>query len=316
MHSPYLNTEGNQERDPDIERFDQNGDLILVVNSQLTKKTRRFLVSSNLLGLASPVFKESFGSNIREGLLANQACPEEVPLPEDDPDTMGALLAILHYQEPQDIAHMDTMWLASLASLCDKYDCVKAFRAWFSIWFNNIKEDILSPQDYGHLMVAAHLIQDGKLFTELTVKAQLRLPPAFALEWEKSEIMKRLPGTIKGDLEGRIKKLLNLMQYELQSIEASLRDHQKGSWTVCAADEHIRFWQKSVILVKIWICFRSIVLAITGLRNTSQLYGEQKYGHFRRFLPQNSHSASLVPYKILQIDIAVQLDIYVHSRES
>ncbi|KAJ5249540.1 hypothetical protein N7524_011856 [Penicillium chrysogenum] len=196
MPGPDSNTEEIREDDSTIERFDHDGNVIIVVEGQPPENTRRFLVSSKVLGLASPVFAKLFSPNFHEGTkLANDTCPE-ISLHDDDPAAMGAIIAILHYQEPNEIAPTDAKWLAILAIHCDKYDCVKAMRAWVSTWFHHF-QSIPTSEDYGHLIVAAHLFRNAEHFSKLTAKAQLGLRPGFALEWEKSEIMHRLPDPVK-----------------------------------------------------------------------------------------------------------------------
>lgn len=179
-----------------IERFDANGDVILVVSDQLPENTRRFLVSSKVLGLASSVFAKLFGPNFHEGIkLQNHTCPE-VDLHGDDPAAMGAMVGILHYQEPNEIVRTDAQWLSTLAVQCDKYDCGKALGGWISAWLNQF-QSIKTPEDYGNLILAAYLFRHAEHFSRFTLQAQLSLPPDFALKWEESEIMKRLPDRVK-----------------------------------------------------------------------------------------------------------------------
>lgn len=53
-------TEGFQACESDIERLDQDGDVILAVEGQSPDTERHFLVSSKVLSLASPVFARLF----------------------------------------------------------------------------------------------------------------------------------------------------------------------------------------------------------------------------------------------------------------
>lgn len=181
---------------PDIERFDQDGNVIIVTEGQSPVPRRRFLVSSKVLSLASPVFAKLFGPNFSEGAKMAISPRPELKLHDDEPAAMGILFAILHYHEPKEMAHMNPKSLAILAVHCDKYDCIKALRPWISIWFR----DLLSQptaEDYGHLLLAAHFFRSSVHFSELSLKAQLDLPPGFTAEWEKCDIMNMLPDNVK-----------------------------------------------------------------------------------------------------------------------
>jgi len=123
------NTEEIREEASTIERFDQDGNVIIVVEAPPLENIRRFLVSSKVLGLALPVFAKLFSPNFYEGTrLANDTYPELI-LHDDDPAAIGAIIAILYYQEPKEIAPTDAKWLAILAIQYDKYNYVKAIRA-------------------------------------------------------------------------------------------------------------------------------------------------------------------------------------------
>ncbi|KAJ5536965.1 hypothetical protein N7513_010151 [Penicillium frequentans] len=55
-----------------VETIDMQGDVIIVAQGSSPDKSRRFLVSTKVLGLASPVFLKLFGPEFLEGQqLAN-----------------------------------------------------------------------------------------------------------------------------------------------------------------------------------------------------------------------------------------------------
>ncbi|KAJ5360748.1 hypothetical protein N7517_009939 [Penicillium concentricum] len=134
-----------QELGPGIERFDPDGDVIIVSEGESPDDTRRFLVSSKVLSLASPVFAKLFGPNFYEGTqMATCTCPE-LHLHDDDPAMM------------KEVPGRDTECIANLTIHGDKYDCVKALRPWVSTWIHNF--DVTpSTEEFGHLIVAAHLL--------------------------------------------------------------------------------------------------------------------------------------------------------------
>lgn len=179
-----------------VETLDMEGDVIIVTQGDSPDKTRRFLVSTKVLGLASPVFHKLLGPKFLEGQqLANSYRPE-IALYEDNPAILGVIFSVLHYREPDEMSQMDTQWLVTFAIHCDKYDCTKAIWPRVRIWLQGFEGKILTPKDYGNLLLAAYLFRDLKQFTTLSREAQLKLPIAFSLEWEKSEILNRLPDTV------------------------------------------------------------------------------------------------------------------------
>ncbi|KAJ5958222.1 uncharacterized protein N7479_005372 [Penicillium vulpinum] len=175
----------SRELDHEVETFDPDGDVIIVAKGKSLDDDKRFLLSSKLLSLASLVFAKFFGPNFYEGAqVATCTCPE-IPLYDDDPDLMRVLLALLHYQEPEEIPYNSTEWLAKLAIHCDKYDCVKALRPWVSNWIYEFESIYtLMDQEFGYLILATHLFRSSDHFSKLTAKVQADLPPGFALEWE------------------------------------------------------------------------------------------------------------------------------------
>lgn len=179
-----------------VETIDMEGDVIIVAQGSSTDKTRRFLVSTKVLGLASPVFLKMFGPKFLEGQQLTNTYRPEIALYHDIPIIMGVIFTILHYQEPKEVCEMSSHWLATFAIHCDKYDCTKALWPRVHIWLRNYEKEIMTPQNHGNLLLAAYLFRDSKQFTAFSREAQLKLPVAFYLEWEKSEILNRLPDTV------------------------------------------------------------------------------------------------------------------------
>lgn len=179
-----------------VETIDMQGDVIIVAQGSSPDQTRRFLVSTKVLSLASPVFLKLLGPRFLEGQqLANTYRPE-IALYQDSPAIMGVIFTILHYQEPEEMSEMSTQWLAGFAIHCDKYMCTKALWHRVHIWLCNYNEEIMTPQNHGNLLLAAYLFRDSKHFTVFSREAQLKLPVAFSIEWEKSEILNSLPDAV------------------------------------------------------------------------------------------------------------------------
>ncbi|KAJ5785592.1 uncharacterized protein N7503_010804 [Penicillium pulvis] len=220
-----------------VEAIDMQGDVIIVVQGSSPDKTRRFLVSTKVLGLASPVFLKLLGPRFLEGQQLAKTYRPEIALYQDSPAIMGVIFTILHYQEPEVISKMSTQWLVTFAIHCDKYNCTKALWPRAHIWLQNHKQEIMTPQNHGNLLLAAYLFRDSKQFTALSREAQLKLPVAFSLEWEKSEILNSLPDTV-----------------------------------TCRADEHIQLWPNIATVVVLLPYKLKFAPAITEYRNTFSLY--------------------------------------------
>ncbi|PYH28827.1 uncharacterized protein BO87DRAFT_450135 [Aspergillus neoniger CBS 115656] len=113
---------GKPAEQQDLESLDPGGDLILSIEGQTT---RRFLVSSKVLTLASPVFANLLGPNFREGRQVTESHCPTICLHDDDPVCMKTVLEILHYQgDGED--QMNAERLAFIAVHCDKYICTTA----------------------------------------------------------------------------------------------------------------------------------------------------------------------------------------------
>jgi hypothetical protein len=181
------------DEDLGLERIDPDGNVILLVEGQ---STARFLVSSKILSMASPMFAKLFDFNFYEGIqMANSSCPT-ISLREDDPAAMRTIIRILHYQEPEQDNPMDAETFAILAIHCDKYDCVKALRPWIFKWFSEF-QSIATAEEYGYLLLAAHLFRSAEQFSRVSVKAQTRLSSKFFTKWEMVDMMDLLPDGVQ-----------------------------------------------------------------------------------------------------------------------
>lgn len=173
----------------DTKRLDPNGNVIFVVQGQ-----KRFLVSSSVLSLASPVFAALFKPYFSEGLkVATGQCPE-IDLPEDEVRAMDVILSIIHHKEPDQTisARPAPTLLASIAMHGDKYDCTKVLHPWFVTWFESSLKGSVSRYGWGHLILAAHFFQNQKLFKRVTDGALKNLTHKNLAEWERSKAMAKV----------------------------------------------------------------------------------------------------------------------------
>ncbi|KAE8359907.1 hypothetical protein BDV27DRAFT_168241 [Aspergillus caelatus] len=206
-----------------LEQIDPDGNVILLVEG---RSTARFLVSSKILSMASPMFAKLFDSNFSEGIqVASSSCPT-ISLYEDDIVAMRTILRILHYQGPRQDSPITAEAFAILAIHCNKYDCIRAIFPWTFKWFNDL-ESIKTTEQYGYLLLAAHFFRSAEQFRKISARAQVQLSSSFCVKWETLEIMDLLPDAMKNKLMDRIEKLLSKIHTELQAVEVLLRKSQK-----------------------------------------------------------------------------------------
>ena len=186
--------QAHKDTEPEQFDLDPDGDLILVVDGQ---NAERFLVSSKILSLASPVFSKMLGPNFREGTqMADSTCPT-ISLHDDDPLAMITMLGAFHYKERDPEIPMTAEELAVLAIHCDKYDCVKTVKPWILTWFSNFQHDLVE-EEYGFLLLAAHFFRAAEKFSELSAKAQVKLSTSSFAKWDRVDMLGFLPDGLRG----------------------------------------------------------------------------------------------------------------------
>ncbi|KAK5726164.1 hypothetical protein LTR17_012979 [Elasticomyces elasticus] len=150
----------------------EEGDVKLVLQNGT-----RVRVSSVVLSLASPVFKKMLGPHYLEGQAPRSAeQPKEVQLPDDDPNAMGKMLALLHFHDADTrIAVISPAELANLAVAVDKYDCVTALALTTEALLKRCTEPGAVPllyvqtlPYYARLATAAFLLRNKNLFVKYT----------------------------------------------------------------------------------------------------------------------------------------------------
>ncbi|KAK5674445.1 hypothetical protein LTS10_012833 [Elasticomyces elasticus] len=150
----------------------EEGDVILILQNGL-----RVRASSVVLSLASPVFKKMLGPHYLEGQVPRSAeQPKEVQLPDDDPNALNMLLALIHFQDPdKKKALISPAELANLAVAVDKYDCITALALTTEALLKRCTEAGTLPSFYdqrlayyARLATAAFLLRNKNLFVKYT----------------------------------------------------------------------------------------------------------------------------------------------------
>ena len=120
--------------------FDENGDLVLLVRDrndadEADVSETRFLVSSKVMSLMSPVWKAMLSGRFQEATATN-----EIPLPDDDSRALEYLLCLAHLK-------FNMLWeptvteIRQIAILCDKYDMASLCRFRIHGWWDETMED-------------------------------------------------------------------------------------------------------------------------------------------------------------------------------
>jgi hypothetical protein len=125
------------------------GDLILEVSSDAG--TARFKVSSQVLCIASPVFRAMLGPSssfkeaceLRASAISSE--PYVLQLGEDDPQALVVVLNALHLQGSKVPISISFQNLVDLAIICDKYDCAPGVTLWADVWTEVWKKYALEP---------------------------------------------------------------------------------------------------------------------------------------------------------------------------
>ncbi|RAH81280.1 hypothetical protein BO86DRAFT_448443 [Aspergillus japonicus CBS 114.51] len=175
-----------------LETLDPDGDAVLLIPGPASG---RFLVSSKVLILASPVFAKLFTLGYREGNQMKNSTRPTITLPEDSPSAMRTILQALHYQGSEDGDSLSARHLAVIAVHCDKYDCNSALRPWIVNCLARFSR-IETPEDHGYLLLAAYLFQCASHYARISIQAQINLPPRFADAWSEIDLLDLLPSSV------------------------------------------------------------------------------------------------------------------------
>lgn len=120
---------------------DPSGDLSLIVEwkDDDTKATitKTFVVSSNAVCLASPVWKATFDPH---SPWAKQTSNQEgFRMLEDDAEALLILLDVAHLNFDRIPSTVTFSQLLQLSILCDKYDPIRLVRPWIGGWISELQ---------------------------------------------------------------------------------------------------------------------------------------------------------------------------------
>ncbi|KAK6530045.1 hypothetical protein TWF694_003419 [Orbilia ellipsospora] len=143
----------------------------LVIHLPTALSTHRYLVSSQILRVVSPVWRKHldpdspFQKTGSEHIGGRQHII--MTLEDDDPDTLLAVLNVLHFStENVPTLSIEFGQLKSFAVLCDKYDCVHILKPYSKAWLDQWASAVLEPGFEDWLFIAK-VFKDNRNVKEL-----------------------------------------------------------------------------------------------------------------------------------------------------
>ncbi|RYN61618.1 hypothetical protein AA0117_g12977 [Alternaria alternata] len=188
--------------------IDPNGDVVLRCLGRSTAICNGFRISTHVLRLASPMFFRMFSTSFSEGQrLLVEDCPV-VELGDDDPELMGLILRILHYQGSPADYETEAEALARLSIHCDK-----------------TKDD--SAQALRFQILAAYIFGNSLGFRNKSRTATVQLTPSSVAVWEEEKLFAILPSSVTVSMTKRIQRVLDELETVVQNMELALRQDTK-----------------------------------------------------------------------------------------
>ncbi|KAK8188431.1 uncharacterized protein BKA78DRAFT_355147 [Phyllosticta capitalensis] len=123
--------------EPAITRFDDNGDLRLILQDRTSKEKEVFIVSSKAMSLACDAWNSMLNGSFRE---SQKPCSghREIELPDDDPEALAIILNIAHLRFNSVPKTIEFSLLKKVTILTDKYDATHLLVPWYSGWLASV----------------------------------------------------------------------------------------------------------------------------------------------------------------------------------
>jgi hypothetical protein len=185
-----------------VETLDAEGDVILAFKSPESDLPEKYLASSRVLSLASPIFSKLLRGAFSQSDDSRNGATTCLTLEGDNSEAMATILRIIHFRRDSMPFDLAPLALAQIAILCDKYNVTDSLEAWIQIWTSATKlGDFITytTEDIGLVLVAGHMFRRGELWlSNLASKAMKYLKPDFVSVWEKQELLGVLPEKLAG----------------------------------------------------------------------------------------------------------------------
>lgn len=138
--------------------------MILVVG----EPQKRYRVSSVFMSHGSPVFAAMLSEKYAEGQDLSATNPKEVPLPDDDPDTILLLCQLLHLRQDALPEMLPVDQLLTLATTTDKYQFAGSICMVGENWLQKQETPIMPESQVWKMINIAYLFGLKKQFCHLT----------------------------------------------------------------------------------------------------------------------------------------------------
>jgi len=119
----------------------------------------------------------------------------EIPLPDDDPDSMQTMCNIIHMRHHAVPALLSPEHIVKLAECCDKYDCATATKPSIEAWTLALLQTA-TDSVRGQLLTAACLVRNPTLVNRIAIDLVLNARFSICeISTLGSVIPPHLPGT-------------------------------------------------------------------------------------------------------------------------
>ncbi|KAF2099124.1 hypothetical protein NA57DRAFT_76357 [Rhizodiscina lignyota] len=144
------------------------GDVIFVLENDKNKDKVRMHVSSHTLSMASPVLKRMFNGSFAEGAGLSEDNPKEIPLPDDDCDSITLLCRLTHLQGNMVDRELPLSGLLTFAKVVDKYNCIPSVEVALHLWFQFHMRCSPALNELWMLAEASYLANSADIFRAAT----------------------------------------------------------------------------------------------------------------------------------------------------
>ncbi|KAK8188459.1 hypothetical protein IWZ00DRAFT_576839 [Phyllosticta capitalensis] len=234
------NAEPGEATEPKITRFDDNGDLRLIVSNKMRPRSSNiFLVSSKAMSMACDPWNSMLNGQFKESQPSSSG-EREVELPDDHPNALAIPLHIAHLRFDLIPEQPTFSTLLNIAVLSDKYDATHILRPWATSWVNALSHTVEEPGYEEWLWVAWEFGQ-AKIFEDIATRLvrTINIGPDGKCQTPEGKILDPAssrqylpPEIIESIMAIREKTVVDLLDIFYSKLESFVKNHSSGM-TVC-----------------------------------------------------------------------------------
>ncbi|KAF8245581.1 hypothetical protein K440DRAFT_405397 [Wilcoxina mikolae CBS 423.85] len=207
----------------------------------------QYQVASQVLWIASPVFRKMFGpeSNLKEAAELRRSqifgTPTVISL-DDDPQALEIILMALHHQNDLLPQVIEMKEMVHIAEICDKYEFHQALKPIADKLFLPMKDDAIKPGNEDSLL-CCYVFGYEDVFAEVSKELILRgaWNPGQGLHFELSEA-----GTLSSSIPGFVvERLTRVRKSHVESLRKTIRglykepnSQEEGLRRLCTGGNH------------------------------------------------------------------------------